>query len=146
MTSDDFSHSFTHPPIVPFFSFSKNCFFISSLFLPLFPPALHALPHSILSLFSSNPLCPLFNSSPHIPQFLCTSRILQNVLFTTPNPFIARSFSSLKSLHGIPLSSPLSLPAVLYAFFPSLHTHASSSDSHFTVIYGNPSSKSSSQR
>lgn len=120
MTFEDFFLSFTHPPIVPFFSLSA---FPHSNFISYFTP--------------SNPLCPVFNSSPHVLHTLCTSRISQNVPFTTPNPFIPCSF---------PPHPPFCFPALFYYFFPSLHTHAYSSDSHFTVIYGNPFPKSSSQR
>lgn len=68
------------------------------------------------SFFSSNPLCPASSSCPRFSPSLRSP-----IIFFQP-------FSFLQSLYALPLSSPVS---------PVLHS--SSSDSHFTLIYGNPS-------
>lgn len=83
-------HFFTHPPIVPFSCFPKRGLFSPLPYPSFFPCMLSLTPFELFSP-SSNPLCPLFHSSPHISQFLCTSRISPNVLLRTPSPFITRS-------------------------------------------------------
>lgn len=149
MASVDLCHSFAHPPIVPFFSLPKKALyhiFHIPPFIPLKPPCFPSL--HFLALFS--PLKSALSSAPLLPSRLPVSLHQQSITERSlqhPQPFHGSFHFSLKSLHALPLSSLL-LPSrcLILIFFPSLHTHPSSSDSNFTVIYGNPSSKSSSQR
>lgn len=140
-------HSFTHPPIVPFFSFPKKVpFHIIRIppFIPHKPPCFPSLHFS-------------FFSPPQIPSVLCSTPPLTSPSFSAPVEYY-RMFSSIPPAlsSSVPFLSKISswypsfippFPFLLsYThFFPSLHTHPSSLDSNFTVIYGNPSSKSSSQ-
>lgn len=123
-----------------FFHTSGHCpilFFSCDMPFLYCPPKLNILcliPLYLLFLLS-NPLCPMFSSSPPVFQSPCSSRILQDVLPTSPNPFISwYSYSCPSPTHLF------SLPrCLLLIFFLSLHIRSFCSDSHFTVIYGNPS-------
>lgn len=109
-----------------------------------FLPTLHAFPHSILSpFFLKSPLSSVQLLPSHPPSFSAPVEYCR--MFFSPLPqLFHRSLLFLPKICSwypsfIP---PFSFPAV---FFPSLHTHASSSDFHFTVIYGNPFSSSQRQ-
>lgn len=123
-------HTSSHCPIL---FIPQELLFHLFLILPfIFPSML-----SLLSLFSP----------PQIPSVLCSTPPLTSLSFSAPVEYY-RILSPLVSfplwnLFMVSLFHPCCL---LLSSFPSLHAHAASSDSHFTVIYGNPSSKSSSQR
>ena len=99
MTSDDFSLPFTHPPIVQFFSFPKNCFFISSLFLLLFFP----------------PCFPFYLSffPPQIPSVLCSTPPLTSLSFSAPVDYYRILF-----LSEISSWYPSFIPAVSHSVLP----------------------------
>lgn len=116
----------SHLSIVPFFSFPKNCFFISSLFILLSPQTLHAFPHSILSLFSlKSPLSSVQLLPSHPPSFPAPVEYYRMFSPLPPTLSSLRSFSLSKISPWYPSFIPpyFSRPAVLYSFF-SLAAHS----------------------
>lgn len=128
-----------HPPFIYLFhQFGNSC--VGSFLGPL-----GLMPSYFVFVSCLNPFCPLFRSSPQVSLRQYNFAVLSSPLSLSV-PFLPKRMSSeiLGQNGNPPPTFSFLLPYT--SFFPSLHTHASSLDSNFTVIYGNPSSKPFSQR
>lgn len=137
------------PPVVPPSIVLLTLFFTKLLRRFLSGP-LGPMPLLWLCFLPKSLLPPLLPLQPL--KFLCASTILQfclRLLHGRSHFSLRKEKTLFRDFRVKWKSPPPPLPpscCLLLPSFPSVHTHASSLDSNFTVIYGNPSSKPFSQR